>query len=97
MGSLRPVFQGADQFCQESIGLVTIQDAVVDGQADVTHRPDGHDILTINFQYFDAFFNLSDTKDSGLWLIDDDRRGDQAAGDTVVGNREGAVADIFRF
>ncbi len=53
--------------------------------------------FTVNFHYFDAFFNLSYTKDSGLGLVDDDRRGNQAARDTMIGYRKGTITDIFRF
>ena len=78
-GSLGPVFEGVNQFCQEGIGLVGIHDTVVDGQADIAHWPHDHDVLAINFPYFDALFNLSDTQNGRLRLIDDDGCGDQAA------------------
>ena len=61
--NLGPVFQCFDQFGQKGVGLKTIQYAVVNGEADKAHRFDGDDILTINFLYFDALFNLSNAKD----------------------------------
>ena len=70
---------------------------MVDGQADIAHWPHNHDVLAINFPYFDALFNLSDTQNGRLRLIDDDGCGNQATGDAVVGYGESAVADIFRF
>ena len=93
---LRPVFEYMDQFCQESVGLETIQHPVINGQADVTHGPDRDHIIAVKLFNLNPLFNFAHTEDGRLGLIDDDGGGDQATGNTVVGDGKGAATHIRR-
>ena len=48
----------------------------------------------VDFAHDDALLQLADAEDRRLALVDDDRRGEQAAGHAVVGDGEAAARDV---
>ncbi len=68
---------------------------MVEGEAQIAHRPDGDAICPIDGEDHGAFLNGTHTQDAGIGLIDDGHR-EQAPGDAMVGDGEGATLDLVR-
>lgn len=56
----RPVFQNLDKFREPAIGLVPIDDTMVDGERDIGHRANLDGIDPINFTHHHTLFGLAD-------------------------------------
>ena len=89
-----PILEDFDEAGQPSIGLVAVDDAMVDGQRHIRHRQYDDRIVAIDLANDDAFLQLADAEDRGLALVDNDRRREQAARHAVVGNGEASARDL---
>ena len=90
----RPALQHLDEARQPGVGLVAVDDAMVDGQRDIGHRPDEDRVLPIDLTDDHALLQLADAEDRGLPGVEDDRRGEQAARHAMVGDGEGAARHV---
>ena len=73
---------------------MAVDDAMIDGERDIGHRANEDRILAADLADDDALLELADAQDRGLALVEDDRRGEQRARDSVVGNGEAAAGNI---
>src|SRR5438045_3480543 len=71
-----------------------VNDAMVDGQSHIGHRPNEDSVLTIHLAHHGTLLELADAEDRRLSLVEDDRRGEQRAGDSVIGDGEASARDI---
>ena len=82
---------------EEPFGVRAVDDAVVKAQRKVSHVTDRDVIIAIRGrQDLGAFLDFADAEDCDLWLIDD-RRAEQAAKDTRIGDGESAAGDFVGF
>src|SRR5437870_11006162 len=68
---------------------------MIDRQRQVAHWPNGDRIYTIVADHYRALLNRPDAQNGRLGLIDN-WRGEQAAADAVVSDREGAALSLIR-
>ena len=92
-----PGLDDLDEATQPGVGLVAVDDAVVDGQRDIGHRADKDRVLARHGAHHHALFQLADAKDRGLSLVQDNRRGEQRARHAVVGNGEASAGNVAAF
>src|SRR3981189_1988832 len=81
---------------QEPIGLVSVHHPVIDGQSDITPRPDDDAVFCILGHDNRAFLELANAQDGRLRLIDDYWRCNKTSADAVIGHGEGAAAYVSR-
>ncbi len=84
------LFQIVFHFSHELIRRRSIDDPVVERQAEVAHRPNGDRIIDDD----GSFLNRADTQDCDLRLMDD-RGAEQAAKSTMIRNRERSSLNLF--
>ena len=77
---MRPIFEDFDEPRQPRVGLVPVDNAVIDGQRYIGHRQDDDRVLAVGLTDDDALFELADAEDRGLAGMEDDRRCEQRAG-----------------
>src|ERR1700676_4444362 len=79
---------------QEPIGLMSVHHPVVDGQSDITTRPDHDAVYCILGHDNRALLELTNAQDGRLWLIDDYGRCNKTSADAVIGDGKGAAAYV---
>jgi hypothetical protein len=90
MRSRQPLYERL----QEPIGLVTVHHSMVDGQSDITPRPDHDAVFSILGHDDRTFLQLANAQDSRLGLVDDYGRCNKTSTDPVIGDSEGATAYV---
>src|SRR6266545_3192610 len=75
---------------QELVGCRPVDQAVVEGQRQIAHWPDGDRVYPLTRDHDRALLNRADAQDRRLRLVDDRHR-EQAAADTMIGDCEGAT------
>src|SRR5687767_11469497 len=80
---LRPALQHVDEAAQPGIGLVAVDDPMVDGQRDIGQGADLNRVDAVDLAHDHALLQLADAEDRRLRLVDDDRRREQRARDAV--------------
>jgi len=78
-------------FRQERIRRSAIQNAMVEGQREIDHRADGNRVVNDDR----SFLYRAHAQDGALRLVDD-RRGEQRAGNAVIGDGERPALDFIR-
>jgi hypothetical protein len=85
-------------FRQEPISGCAVQNSVVEGQRDIDHRADGNRVACTasgGVDHHGSFLYRAHAQDGALRLFDD-RRGEQRAGNAVVGDGERPALDFVR-
>src|SRR3569832_1497569 len=87
--------QALHEGLEKAIRLVAIHYAMVDGQRHVAAGTNDDTIFAVvGCHHHRTLLQLSNSQDGRLRLVDDDGSGDEAAADAVIGDGEGATADI---
>src|SRR5258707_9875249 len=81
---------------QEPIRLVSVHHPVVDGQSDITPRPDHDAVFAILGHDDQALLELADAQNGRLRLINDYGRCNNTSADAVIGDGEGTAAYVSR-
>jgi uncharacterized membrane protein YccC len=89
-----PAFQRLDEAGEPGVGLVAVEHAVIDGERDISHRPDEERVGTRHLAHHHALFQLAHAQDRRLRLVDDDGRGEQRPGNAVIGDGKSAALHI---
>ena len=74
---LRPILDDLDEARQPRVGLVPVDDAMVDGQRDIGHWAHDDRVLAADLVDDGPLFELADAEDCRLPLVQDDRRREQ--------------------
>src|SRR6185312_13114055 len=90
----RPAFDDLDEAAEPGVGLVAVDDAVVDGQGHISHRQDDDRVVAVDFADGNALPQFPDAEDRGLPLVKDDWRGEQRAGHAMVRDGKASARDF---
>src|SRR6185312_9888666 len=90
----RPAFDDFDEAAEPGVGLVAVDDAVVDGQGHISHRQDDDRVVAVDFADGNALLQFPDAEDRGLPLVKDDWRGEQRAGHAMVRDGKASAGDF---
>src|SRR6185369_15576489 len=83
--------------CEEPLGVCAIDHAMVETEGKIGHPTNADEVVAVGCSHdFGLFFNLADTENCQLRLVDD-RRSEQAAEHAWVRDREGAAGHFVGF